>query len=81
MIRCDIHDYIEIACLYRIELLLTLRSGEEVVGVAKTTCIDDHRKECIVIESGGESVSIVLDSIKRMTAVTENPHFNSVNIS
>jgi len=80
MIRCDIHDYIEIACLYRIEVLLTLRSGEEIIGVASTTNIDAQRQECIVIECAEEPVSVVLDTIKTMTAVTANPHFSNVNI-
>jgi len=80
MIRCDIHDYIEIACLYKIEISLTLTSGEEVTGVASTTIIDARKQECIVIERGDESASIVLDTIKTMTAVTANPHFTSVDV-
>ena len=37
MISCNLHDYIEIVCLYRYPVSLQLRSGEVVAGTAVDT--------------------------------------------
>ncbi|WP_163391477.1 Rho-binding antiterminator [Enterovibrio norvegicus] len=37
MIACDIHDYIEITCLYRIRVALTLKNGQVLDGIGTTT--------------------------------------------
>ena len=39
MISCDLHDYIEIACMYHFSIELTLKNGECVSGVADTVVI------------------------------------------
>ena len=80
MIKCDIYDYIEVACLYKIEVLLTLHSGEEVKGVADTTSINGDKQEFLVIKQGTETQNIELVSIKNMKALTPNPHFSSLDI-
>jgi Rho-binding antiterminator len=80
MIKCDIHDYVEIACLYKIEVLLTLHSGEEITGVASTTSINSDKHEMLVITQGEDTQGVVLDMIKNMRALTSNPHFSSVDI-
>ena len=80
MIKCDIYDYIEIACLYKIEVLLTLHSGEEVIGVASTTSINSDKEEFLVVMKGDNLLRIILDTIKNMKALTPNPHFTSIDI-
>ncbi|MEC4727391.1 Rho-binding antiterminator [Shewanella sp. D64] len=80
MIKCDIHDYIEIACLYKIEVLLTQHSGEEEKGVASTTSINSDKQELLHIIQGDHRLAVVLDTIKNMKALTPNPHFSSVDI-
>ena len=80
MIKCDVHDYVEIACLYKIEVLLTLLSGEEITGVASTTSINSDKQELLVIIQGDDTKAVVLETIKNMQALTSNPHFSSVDI-
>ena len=36
-IACDLHDYLEIACLYRYRLLLELEDGVRFEAEARTT--------------------------------------------
>ena len=76
MISCDQHDYVEIACLYRYVVKLTLKSGAEVQGIAMDTRRNAQREECLVL-SQDENL-IVLDSIAKMEVLVENPHFKEV---
>jgi len=78
MISCANHDYVEIACLYRLSLSITLKNAKQIKGQAKTTLTDNDKIEYLVLESGGESINIELDDIKKMQALTSNPHFQSV---
>ena len=62
-IPCDIHDYLEIACMANIELRLTLRSGETLKVSPVTTRVAD-RAEWLVCQQGGTSERIRLDQIQ-----------------
>ncbi|TBR42478.1 transcriptional regulator [Marinomonas agarivorans] len=47
MISCQQYDYIEIACLFRLPIELTLHTGEKVSGVAQTTSYNQNKEECL----------------------------------
>ena len=81
MISCDKHDYIEVACLYRLAVELTLSSGEKYSGQAKDIQLDENRNECILLslENGGDK-TIPLSDIKQLRALTKNPHFDLVTL-
>ena len=36
ILSCDLHDYLEIACMYSMPITLTLKDGTEHIGVATT---------------------------------------------
>ncbi len=36
ILSCDLHDYLEIACMYSMPITLTLNDGTEHIGVATT---------------------------------------------
>lgn len=78
MISCAQHDYIEIACLYRMPVVLTLDKGEVLRGVAVDTVRDHDRTECLKLASGQ---LVVLDRIRSLEAVEPNPHFDRVDFS
>jgi len=78
MISCHQHDYIEISCVYRYLIRLTLRSGSKLDGIAIDTQLNDKQEECIKVDVDGVDQLIVLDSIHKMEVLTENPHFNQV---
>lgn len=79
MISCDQHDYVEIACMYRYKVKLTLKSGEEITGIALDTRPNVQQRECIAINNTDTLIS--LDSLATMAALVENPHFKLVTFT
>ncbi|MGV8837122.1 Rho-binding antiterminator [Cellvibrio sp.] len=78
MISCNQHDYIEIVCMYHYPIKLTLKSGDIIQGVALDTQRNDHRDECIKIDIEGVEQLVVLEEIKMLEVMVENPHFRFV---
>ncbi len=81
MISCNEYDYIEIACMYRYPIKLTLKSGEVLECVALDTARNDSRQECIKVEQNGEHTLIELDTLASLDVLVTNPHFQSVSFS
>ena len=84
MISCDLHDYIEIACMYRLPIELQLKDGETQQGTAMDIAKNANGEECLLLTdnqdgSSTESSLVVLDQIKTMRALVSNPHFDVVN--
>ncbi len=78
MISCNQHDYIEIVCMYRYPIKLTLKSGEMVEGIAVDTQRDENRAECIKVDIEGVERLVVLEDIKMLEVTAENPHVQRV---
>jgi len=81
MISCSEYDYIEIVCLYRYPVRLTLKSGSKLEGVALDTKRNEDKAECIEIEHQGKGQLVELDLIAKLTVLVENPHFTQVEFS
>ena len=78
MISCEQHDYVEIACMYRYLIKLTLKSGLAIEGIAMDTKRNNNQEECIQIKTHNTNSLVVLDTVSKMDALIENPHFKSV---
>jgi Rho-binding antiterminator len=78
MISCALHDYIEIACLYRYRIKLQLSNGQFVTGKAVSTETSADKKEYLLLESAPECLRIELTTIQSMQALTDNPHFDII---
>ncbi|CAB9492530.1 Rho-binding antiterminator [Alteromonas macleodii] len=81
-IACQLYDYIEIACMYKLEVSAVLKSGELKNGKALNTIIDKHGDaptECIQMRINGNVENIALNEIAQLHAITDNPHFSSVS--
>ena len=74
MISCNQHDYIEIVCMYHYPIKLTLKSGDIIEGIALDTQRNDQRDECIKIDIEGVEKLVVLEEIKMLEVMVENPH-------
>lgn len=81
MLTCQQYDYIEIACMYRYPVKLVARNGEEISGTAIDTERNEHKQECIRIDTEGQSTLVVLDSLSKMEVLTANPNFQQVFFS
>lgn len=79
MLSCDLHDYIEIACMYRFQVELELCGGQCLIGVAIDTGRNAEKQECIVIiGEDKQRTYAVLDELKNMRALVKNPHFDVI---
>lgn len=92
VIDCNIYDYVELACLYQLAVVATLKDNSRVSGIATTIIIEakEHdkaaqgskREECIVLKAdNGDALNVVLTQIVSLTCVNENPHFKTLNFS
>lgn len=81
MIACDRHDYVEIACTFRLPVRLQLTDGAVIDGVAVDTGYDAERQECLILDAAGEHRAVALDRIATMTALKANPHFDTVTLA
>ncbi|TMO82005.1 hypothetical protein CWC16_02440 [Pseudoalteromonas sp. S3776] len=79
MISCNHYDYIEIACMHRLNIELVLKNGVSVCGVATDTKRNALKQECIAINVSGELKLIVLTTISVLKARESNPYFDHVN--
>lgn len=78
MITCNQHDYIEIACIFHMNIQLTFNNGNQLIGIAKDTVYNKGREECIIISTGNGDTSVVLQELKSIKATEKNPHFDIV---
>ncbi|KZX76388.1 hypothetical protein A3715_12855 [Oleiphilus sp. HI0009] len=81
MISCQQYDYIEIACTYKLRVQLFLKDAEVVEGVVVDTAYDQHRNECVKLRMETQENLVILDTVKRMRALDENPHFHEVEFA
>ncbi|MBQ4799991.1 Rho-binding antiterminator [Pseudoalteromonas sp. MMG006] len=79
MISCHQYDYIEIACMHRLNIELVLKNGDGVCGVATDTKSNANKDECIVVNVNNELQLIVLNTISVLKAREKNPYFDRVN--
>lgn len=80
MISCAQHDYIEIACIYGFEVRLAFKDGKVVQGKAFQTAYNENREECIVLKTVKGAEKIVLEHLASIEAVTQNPHFDKIDL-
>lgn len=78
MMSCQQYDYIEIACMHKYSLILCLKSGHEIFGIAFDTGINENREECLHILVEGAKQQVALNSLLSMRVKVENPHFNEI---
>ncbi|WP_150048082.1 MULTISPECIES: Rho-binding antiterminator [Methylomonas] len=79
-IPCALHDYIEIACLYRYRLKLNLVDGTMLEGIALTTETTPERREMLVLGPAPEQ-RIELNRVSKLTVLTENARFQELRLS
>jgi Rho-binding antiterminator len=81
MISCAHYDYIEIACLYRYAIRLTLKSGAIIEGIALDTARNVSLEECIKIKTNQTESLVILDQIVTLEALINNPHFQIISFA
>lgn len=78
ILSCDLHDYIEIACMYNYKLRVSQLDDSMIEGVAKDTKTTSDKTEYMVLSVGDKDVDIELTQIKTIESLTENSKFQTV---
>ena len=78
---CELHDYIEIACTFRLPIMLSMTSNKELQGIAVDTLVKSDKTEHLMfIEEGtDEAIPLPMSDLVQMKALVENVHFEIVN--
>ncbi|SBT11892.1 Rho-binding antiterminator [Vibrio celticus] len=79
MISCNDYDYIEIVCMHRYPIKLTLKSGEQIECVGLDTQRNDSREECIKVSIQGAEQLVVLTDLSTLEVGVDNPHFQQIS--
>ncbi len=76
-IACELHDYIEVACMYGYQLKLVLKDGQVVEGRAVDIEQSTDKHEWLVI-SNGETRKVDLITLAKMQVLTPQAKFTEV---
>jgi Rho-binding antiterminator len=76
-ISCELHDYLEIACLYAYQVRLILKDQQIIEGKALDTMTTAEKREYLVIDNGKKQ-PIELRQIKKLQVLTANAKFSEV---
>jgi Rho-binding antiterminator len=76
-ISCNLHDYLEIACMYHYQVKIELRDNQLLEGKAIDIVITDGR-EYLVIENG-QKHHIELTHLLKLRPITANAKFGEIH--
>jgi len=75
---CDLHDYLEIACLRGYRLLVELIDGESLTAKALTTRTSSDKEEFLCVETADGQQEIRLDQLLAVTPLDDHAQFGRV---
>ncbi|MCJ8293959.1 MAG: Rho-binding antiterminator [Colwellia sp.] len=86
IIACDLHDYVEIACLFAYQVKFELKSGQTITAIpvtTKATIIAKGRQEFLLLKALSDTEQltqskILLTELKSMTVLTEDARFSYI---
>lgn len=76
-ISCELHDYIEIACMHGYRVKLELRGGQTLEGKAIDVITTPDKQEFLVIDNGVKQ-HVELIQLARLTTKTPNASFTEI---
>lgn len=77
-LHCDLHDYLEIACLCGYTLDIELTDGQRLTARAITTRTSSSQEEVLKVETTVGRQEIRLDQLLAITPLDENARFGRV---
>ena len=78
-ISCELHDYLEIACMYGYRVRLTIKNHQTIEGKAVDTVTTAEKREYLVIDNGHEKHEVELNQLVKMEVLTPNAKFKKVS--
>lgn len=79
-ISCELHDFVEVACMYGYQLKLILKNHQVIEGKAIDIVNSPERHEYLVIDSDSRQ-QIELTQLAKMQVLTPNAKFSEVVFS
>ena len=76
-ISCELHDFVEVVCMYGYRLKLILKDGQVVEGKAIDIVNSADKRECLVIDND-ERQQIDLTRLAKMEVLTPNANLREV---
>jgi Rho-binding antiterminator len=77
-LHCDLHDYLEIACLCGYTLDIELTDGQHLTARAITTRTSSSREEFFEVNAGDGRREIRLDLLLAIAPLDKNARFSRV---
>jgi Rho-binding antiterminator len=77
VISCELHDFIEIACMYGYELKLILKNNKIIEGKAIDIVSSSEKREYLVIDKDAKQ-HIELTQLAKMQVLTPSAKFKEV---
>ncbi len=77
-ISCELHDFLEIACLYGYRVKLTLKDQQIIEGKALDVLTTAEKREYLIIDNGLEQRQIESNQLSKMQVLTANALFKEV---
>jgi len=77
LIDCELHDYLEIACMYGYRVKLDLKDGQGLEGKAIDLITTTEKREFLLLDDGQKQL-IELTQLVKMTTLTPNASFKEV---
>lgn len=77
-LKCELYDYLEIACLYRYTLAIELIDGQRVTARAITTRTSPTREGFLEVETADGHREIRLDQLLAITPQESSARFGRV---
>ena len=76
--RCELHDYLEIACLYQYHVKLILNTRQIIEGKALDVFTNSDKHEYLLIEIEHQQQQIELNQLSKMQILTAHAKFKEV---
>lgn len=77
VISCELHDFVEVACMYGYQIRLILKNDQTIEGKAIDIIQSADKREFLVIGNGSEQ-QIDLMELSKMQVLTPNAKFTEV---
>ncbi|MFA7944586.1 Rho-binding antiterminator [Pseudomonas brenneri] len=80
-LNCDLHDYLEIACLHGYRLQVELIDGRSYAARALTTRTATSKEEFLGLCSDSGQFEVRLDQLLAITPLDDNARFGRIELT
>lgn len=80
-LNCDLHDYLEIACMHRYGLQIELLDGPSFAARALTTRTAPSKEEFLVLQNDNDQFEVRLDQLLAITPLDPDASFGRIELA